>query len=114
MAVKQAAVRVIRWTGAQHPTLSAINHLMHKENLRPYLWSPSANTRQAVRSHGYYRVLYVVEGTIEVILPDSNERVNLRVGDRLEVPAGIRHGIIVGGSGAKCLEASLRRSRASA
>ena len=32
----------------------------------------------------------------------------LRAGDRLEIPAGVRHGAIVGGSGAKCVEAAVR------
>jgi mannose-6-phosphate isomerase-like protein (cupin superfamily) len=109
MAVKQTSVRVVRWSESQHPSVSIINRLMHKDGLRPYLWNPTPNQRQPVRSHGYHKVLYVVEGSLEVILPESNERVTLRRGDRLEVPPGFRHGINVGASGAKCLEASLRR-----
>jgi quercetin dioxygenase-like cupin family protein len=50
--------------------------------------------------------LYVVEGTLEITLPDTNQRVKLRGGDRVEIPAGIRHGTIVGSTGAKCVEAS--------
>ncbi|GAB4323006.1 MAG: hypothetical protein Kow00117_11660 [Phototrophicales bacterium] len=111
MAVKQDVVTITRWTGGQHPSISAINRLMNKEGLTPYLWSPSPNTRQAVRSHGYHKVLYVAEGSIEVILPDSNQRVVLRRGDRLDVPAGVRHGLHVGSGGAKCIEAALRPIR---
>jgi mannose-6-phosphate isomerase-like protein (cupin superfamily) len=114
MRVSQATVRVVRWQASSHPTLSAINRLMLKEGLRPYLWSPSANKRQAVRSHGYHKTLFVVEGSVEIILPDSNERVVLRKGDRIDVPSGIRHGVIVGGGGAKCLESASRPNRASA
>lgn len=106
MAIQQDAVRVIRWTGGQHPTLSAITRQMQKEGLRPYVWDNTPNYRYAVRTHGYNKVMYVIEGNIEVTLPDSNQRVKLRAGDRLEIPAGVRHGAIIGSSGAKCVEAA--------
>jgi quercetin dioxygenase-like cupin family protein len=108
MAIDQLSVRVVRWSGGQNPTLSAISRQMQKEGLRPYAWENSPNYRYAVRTHGYTKVLYVIEGLIEVVLPDTNERVKLRAGDRLEIPAGVRHGAIVGGSGAKCVEAAVR------
>jgi quercetin dioxygenase-like cupin family protein len=106
MAMQQDAVRIIRWTGGHHPTLSVITRQMQKEGLRPYVWDNTPNYRYAVRTHGYHKVMYVVEGNIEVTLPDSNQRVRLRAGDRVEIPAGVRHGAIVGSSGAKCVEAA--------
>jgi len=106
MAIEQAAVRVIRWSGGQHPTVSTITRHMQKEGLRPYQWDNAPNYRYAVRSHGYSKVVYVLEGTLELTLPDSNQRVKLRAGDRVEIPAGVRHGSIVGAAGAKCIEAA--------
>lgn len=102
-------VRVTRWSGGQHPTLATITRHMKKEGLRPYMWDNAPNQRLAVRSHGYHKVLYVVEGAVEVMFPDSNQRVVLRAGDRTDIPAGTRHGTIVGKSGAKCVEASIAR-----
>jgi quercetin dioxygenase-like cupin family protein len=67
------------------------------------------NHRYAVRSHGYDKVLYVIEGMVEITLPDVNQRMVLRAGDRIDVPAGVRHGTIVGTSGAKCVEAAVAR-----
>lgn len=113
MALRDETVRLRRWQGGQHPTVSAITRLMQKDGLRPYMWQNQANARFAVSSHGYDKVLFVVEGGIEVTFPDSNQRTTLRVGDRVDIPAGVRHGIIVGGSGVKCMEASIRRERAS-
>lgn len=107
MATKQKAVRVTRWSGGQHPTLQTITQRMRNEGLRPYMWMNMANHRYGVRSHGYNKVIYVIDGTLEITLPDSNERVQLRSGDRIDVPSGVRHGTIVGRSGAKCVEASL-------
>ncbi len=110
MAIEQGvAVNVIRWSGGQHPTLSNITRQMQKEGLRPYVWDNTPNYRYAVRSHGYRKVMYVIEGVLEVTLPDSNQRVKLRAGDRVEIPAGVRHGAIIGSSGAKCVEAAAGR-----
>jgi hypothetical protein len=46
---------------------------------------------------------------LELVLPDSNQRTRLRAGDRADIPAGTRHGTIVGSSGVKCVEASVAR-----
>ena len=113
MAKDEKAVQVRRWSGGQHPTLPAITRQMQQEGLRPYMWMNMPNHRYAVRSHGYHKVMYVIDGTVEITLPDSNQRVILRSGDRLDVPAGVRHGTIVGSGGARCVEASLNRRRAS-
>lgn len=109
MNTKQASVRITRWHGSQHPTLSLITREMKKEGLRPYLWSNAPNHRYGVRSHGYDKVLYVIEGTVEIMLPDVNQRMSLRAGDRIEIPAGVRHGTHVGATGASCVEAALMR-----
>jgi len=109
MAIKNETVRVTRWSGGQHPTLSAITRSMKQQGLRPYMWMNMPNHRYAVRSHGYDKVMYVIEGMIEITLPDSNQAMRLRAGDRVDIPAGIRHGTIVGTTGAKCVEASVAR-----
>lgn len=109
MAIEQTAVRVIRWSGGQHPTLSAITRQMQREQLRPYFWENAPNYRYGIRSHGYAKVMYVIEGTLELTFPETNARVRLRAGDRIEIPAGILHGAIIGSSGAKCVEAALAR-----
>jgi quercetin dioxygenase-like cupin family protein len=109
MAIQHAQVRVTRWSGGQHPTLSVITRQMKKEGLRPYMWDNTPNFRYAVRSHGYDKVLYVVEGTVEVTLPDNNERTKLKAGDRIEIPATVRHGLNVGANGVTCVEAAVVR-----
>ncbi len=113
MAVRHSDnVRVTRWHGAQHPTLSNISRLMNKETLTPYHAIYTPNSRQPAHSHGFKKVFYLVEGTMEITLPDSNIGFSLRAGDRVEIPQGTYYGCIVGASGAKCLEAALRPSRA--
>jgi quercetin dioxygenase-like cupin family protein len=50
-------------------------------------------------------VVYCVEGGIWFTLPDEGDRtIELEPGDRLDLPAGVRHGAIVGMDGVTCLE----------
>ena len=109
MAVVQTMVKITRWQGGQHPTISNITRSMREEGLRPHTWINGANHRYAVRSHGYHKVLYVIDGVLDITLPDSNQQIRLRRGDRIDIPAGVRHGTLIGKSGARCIEASLGR-----
>lgn len=111
MSHRESEVRITRWTGALHPSLTNVTRKMQEEGLRPYMWTNMPNHRYAVRSHGFDKVLYVIEGTLELILPDSNERIKLRAGDRADIAAYVRHGTNVGLSGAKCVEATVSGAR---
>jgi mannose-6-phosphate isomerase-like protein (cupin superfamily) len=109
MTIVQKDVKITRWRGSEHPTFSNITRQMKKEGLRPYMWTNMANQRYGVRSHGYDKVLYVVDGSIEVSFPDLGQQLVMRPGDRVDVPAGVRHGTIVGNKGACCVEAAVAR-----
>jgi quercetin dioxygenase-like cupin family protein len=109
MSIVQKDVKIIRWRGSEHPTFSNITRQMKKEGLRPYMWTNMANHRYGIRSHGYDKVLYVVDGSIELSFPDLGQQVIMRPGDRVDVPAGVRHGTIVGNKGACCVEAAVAR-----
>jgi mannose-6-phosphate isomerase-like protein (cupin superfamily) len=106
--VSKPEIRVQRWRGGSHPTHQAISTQMQKEGITPYMWTQGPNFRFPLRSQGYDKVLYVVEGTLEVILPDSDQRIVLRPGDRLELPRAARHAAIVGRAGVKCIEGERR------
>jgi quercetin dioxygenase-like cupin family protein len=111
MSIVQKDVKITRWRGSEHPTFSNITRQMKKEGLRPYMWTNMANQRYGVRSHGYDKVLYVVDGSIEVSFPDLGQQMVMRPGDRVDVPAGVRHGTIVGSKGACCVEAAVSVAR---
>lgn len=107
MAVAAASqVRIARWRGGQHPTLDNITRRMRDEGLRPYVWTNTANFRYPARSHGYDKVLYCVQGSVEIVFPQAKQRVTLRPGDRLDLPHGVRYSTIIGPSGAQCVEGS--------
>ncbi|MHB8626128.1 MAG: cupin domain-containing protein [Aggregatilineales bacterium] len=110
MASNTETVKVTRWRGGQHPSLPLIAQRMTQEGLRPYRWSNDPNFRYPARSHTYAKVLYCVQGSLDIILPDRAELITLHPGDRLELARGIRHAQIVGPNGAQCLESELGRA----
>ena len=73
-------------------------------------WSNGPGDRYSAHGHAYDKVLVVASGSIQFGLPDLDRSVELRVGDRLDLPAGTRHDAVVGGSGVTCLEAHLPAS----
>lgn len=108
MATQFDRVSITRWQNSQHPSMNIIMKKMKEEGLRAYEWSNSPNHRYGVRSHNYHKVLYVLEGSLDIALPESNQSVTLKAGDRIDIPSGVRHGLIVGNKGAKCVEASIK------
>lgn len=97
-------VRVVRWEEAAPPDEAAILRQLESDGLAPERWSNGPSFVYAVHSHSYDKVLYTVEGDIQFRLPDAGRDVELRPGDRLELPAGTPHGAVVGESGVVCLE----------
>jgi quercetin dioxygenase-like cupin family protein len=99
-------VKITRWRGGQHPTLDKITRQLQEEGLRPYVWSNAPNFRYPIRSHGYAKTLYCVQGSLELSFPQIKQHVVLRSGDRVDLPRGVRYSAIVGSAGAQCIEGS--------
>ena len=77
---------------------------MASEGLAPYAWSNGAYDIYSAHSHGYDKVIYVVQGSITFGLPELNQSFTLKAGDRLDLPAGVVHNASVGAEGVVCLE----------
>lgn len=77
---------------------------MIEEGLDPYSWSNGSNDVYSAHSHSYDKVIYVVQGSITFGLPDLNQSLTLKAGDRLDLPAGVVHNANVGAEGVLCLE----------
>jgi mannose-6-phosphate isomerase-like protein (cupin superfamily) len=75
--------------------------------LTPSGWSNGPSDRYGAHHHDYDKVIVVASGSIQFGLPDRSEVVELRVGDRLDLPAGTSHDAVVGQNGVSCLEAHL-------
>jgi quercetin dioxygenase-like cupin family protein len=77
---------------------------MQDEGLEPYAWSNRAFDRYAAHSHGYDRVIYAVSGSIVFGLPKDGRQIQLKAGDRLDLPRGTVHEACVGSRGVTCRE----------
>ena len=96
---------VTPWTDSQSPTQSALWMLMADQGLSPYSWSNGPHDIYAAHSHSYNKVIYVVQGSITFGLPELGKQLNLKAGDRLDLPASVVHDAVVGSQGVVRLEA---------
>lgn len=96
--------RITRWLEDAPPSEAALRQRYAAEGMAPYMWSNGPRDVYAAHTHGYHKVLYVVRGAITFGLPDLAQEVTLRAGDRLDLPAGVRHNAVVGSEGVMCLE----------
>ena len=84
-----------------------IEERLRAEGLRPSSWGNAPGDRYSAHSHEYDKVLVATRGSIVFHLTDAGRDVELRSGERLDLPAGTRHAATVGGQGVSCLEAHL-------
>lgn len=68
-------------------------------------WANGPGESYGEHAHDYDKVLLVAAGSITFLV--AQEAIELRAGDRLDVPAGSPHAALVGPSGVRCLEAHL-------
>jgi quercetin dioxygenase-like cupin family protein len=68
-----------------------------------YRWSNGPGAVYGVHDHEYRKILYVAEGSI-TFTPVGRPPIEMRAGDRLDLPAGTAHGAVVGPNGVTCWE----------
>ncbi|NOH01115.1 MAG: cupin [Chloroflexi bacterium] len=98
------APRVTPWADSVPPTRATLWQMMATEGLDPYSWSNGPFDAYSAHSHSYDKVIYVVQGSITFGLPELNQSLTLKAGDRLDLPAGVIHNANVGSEGVVCLE----------
>jgi mannose-6-phosphate isomerase-like protein (cupin superfamily) len=98
-------IDVIRWSDSKSPDEALLRSILADEDLHPCVWSNGPGDVYGAHSHSYDKVIYVVRGSITFGLPDVGDKVTLNSGDRLELPAGVRHDAVAGPQGVACLEA---------
>jgi quercetin dioxygenase-like cupin family protein len=101
-------LKVTPFIGDTPPTEEEIRaDLEEEQQLRVYRWSNGPDEEYTSHTHGYHKIIFVLEGSIQFDLPTRQEKLNLKVGDRLDLPSGIRHSAVVGDEGVTCLEAHI-------
>jgi hypothetical protein len=99
-----SAPHVTRWEAANPPTEELLMEILKRQGLNPLAWSNRPNDTYSPRKHQYLRVVYVARGSITFNMPVLKQKIELKIGDRLELPAGIVHSIEVGADGVTCVE----------
>lgn len=83
---------------------------LRAEGLQPRGWGNAPGDRYAAHSHDYDKVLVATAGSIAFHLAEPGDvarEVELKEGERLELPAQTQHAATVGPDGVSCLEAHL-------
>lgn len=94
------------WTEVDAPTEEEVRQKMEADGLSVEAWSANDGYRFDVHTHDYHKVLYCVDGSIWFTFPDEPDlMIEMEPGDRLDLPAGVRHGAQAGMEGVACLEA---------
>ena len=95
---------VTHWEAANSPTESLLFEIMTQQGLNPVSWSNRPHDTYSAHKHNYHKVIYVVRGSITFGLPAFKQKIELKVGDRLDLTAGTVHDAQVGADGVVCLE----------
>jgi quercetin dioxygenase-like cupin family protein len=98
--------KIVRWDHPAPPTLAELQTQLLKEGLFPYDWSNAPGDTYAPHVHDYDKVIVVVRGSITWVLgvPETDQIIETRAGDRIELPRGTVHAAQVGPQGVTCLE----------
>lgn len=98
-------IQIKKWPHSHQPTESELNQILQADGLSPYRWSNGPHDVYNAHEHAFHKVIFVVSGSITFGFPIEGEPTTLYPGDRLELPAHIRHNAVVGVDGVVCLEA---------
>jgi len=97
--------QVTPWPDSTPPTEATLKQLCADQGLSPYPWSNGPHDVYSAHTHSYDKVIYVVRGSITFGLPELDQKLTLKGGDRIDLPAGTVHDAVVGADGVLCLEA---------
>jgi len=100
-------LKVTPWTEETPPVAEELRAQLEEEELHVYQWSNQPGDKYPGHTHGYHKIIYVLNGSIKFDLPTRHETLTLRTGDKLELPSGIRHLATVGPEGVTCLESHI-------
>jgi quercetin dioxygenase-like cupin family protein len=100
-------LKMTPWTEDTPPTEEELHEFLTGQELHVFRWvSPPQGVFDG-HTHGYHKILYVVTGSIKFEFPTKHKTITLRPGDRLDLPAGLRHSAVAGGETTICLESHI-------
>ena len=99
-------VQVVLWEEKTRPGEEALRSRLSEDGYQAIKWSNEPAQGYPPHAHIYPELLWMLSGSLTLILPGENRMLELGPGDRAEVPAGTSHGTMAGPDGAAYLLAT--------
>lgn len=99
-------LRVIFWDQPGRPLEEELRRRLTEDSYQAVKWTSEPATGYPPHIHIYPELVWVVSGSLTVILPLENRLLELAPGDRIEIPRGTTHGTMAGPDGATYLLAT--------
>jgi quercetin dioxygenase-like cupin family protein len=98
--------RMTLWEGTGRPVEEEIRARLAAADYGVVRWQNEPATGYPPHAHIYPETLWLVSGSLTVILPAEKRLLELLPGDRVEIPQGVVHGTMAGADGAVYLLAT--------
>jgi quercetin dioxygenase-like cupin family protein len=99
------SAELTRWPNDKLPARDSLERIFQDEGLSPSWWTSDPDDIYAPHSHSYHKVLYCATGAITFRVEPDGPELEVRPGDRLDIPPGTSHSALVGPEGVTCAEA---------
>jgi quercetin dioxygenase-like cupin family protein len=97
---------VTLWEGPGRPEEQALRARLTGEGYQVVGWHNEPAQGYPPHAHVYPELLWLLRGSLTVILPVERRLLELEPGDRIEIPIGLVHGTMAGSEGASYLLAT--------
>lgn len=98
--------RVTLWAGPGRVTEEGVRAWLTAAGYQAVRWQSEPATGYPPHAHIYPETLWLLAGSLTVILPAEDRLLELAPGDRIELPQGMVHGTMAGPEGAVYLLAT--------
>lgn len=98
--------RVFLWDEPGRPQEETVRGRLAVAGYQAVKWTSEPATGYPPHVHIYPELLWLISGSLTVILPAENRLLELTPGDRIEIPQGLAHGTMAGADGATYLLAT--------
>lgn len=98
-------VKIIKWFEDQTPSASDVRIELESEGFAVSVRTEQAGVVEDPKPTTNLKSFVVIKGMARVTLPDLQEDfMDLMAGDRLDIPVGVTHGLMVGPAGVIIVE----------
>jgi hypothetical protein len=99
-------VTVTLWQEPGRPSIEMLRARLASEGYQAVKWTGDPYQMYLPHAHIYSELLWLIDGSLTILLPAESRLLELNPGDRIEVPAGILHASQAGPEGALYLAAT--------